>query len=332
MAHKFRPGYDFRSADFRSQPDRRDRGGSGNIPGAAETGNPCACGQRCAERDYQGQPKRGPRAFCETDRDYIGTVIRRLPETYVLLRGLLVPAMEQDERVSGSREAPVPMNLDVQAFMQQVVHVALSWEDQVRAFASLSDPDECPACKGDGETGQGACAACLGAGKVKTRDGAALARACRLLGGTGHRDSSGCMDTGYLDKLLLLPPEPKERFIQPDRKVSDLPPGTFVRIDSSGDAWGEAEDMDGTAAGLEFLRLDGRARGILGFTRQRRRITEVPCDGCRGKTLVQQEAKLGGWEPVVRCTACPVSYTGAAYDLLMGRVYQEQLKALRQAS
>ena len=90
--------------------------------------------------------------------------------------------------------------------------------------------------------------------------------------------------------------------------------------------------MDGTAAGLEFLQLHGRARGILGLTRQRRRITEVPCDGCRGKTLVQSEAKAGGWEPLVRCTACPVSYAGSNYDLLMGRVYSTQLAALAKAS
>lgn len=269
-----------------------------------EGGTSCACDRQCAERDYQGIPKRGPRAFCDTDRDWIGTAIRSLPETYVLLRGLLVPSMQQEEHVSGSREAPVPVNLDVQAFMQQVVHVALSWEDQVRAVARLSDlPD----------------------GGV--RDGAALARACRLLAGTGRRDSSGYPDTGYLDTLLSLPPESKERFFPPNLKLGSLAPGTRIRVDTSGDAWGETE-MDGTAAGLEFLRLHGRARGMIGFTRQRRRLTEVPCDGCRGKTLVQWEAKAGGWEPVVRCSACPTSYTGAAYDLLLGRVYQEQLRAL----
>lgn len=291
-------------------------------------GTPCACDRQCAEKDYQGIPKRGPRAFCDTDRDWIGRAIRDLPQTYAQLRILLAPSMQQEERVSGSREAPAPMNLDVQAFMRTIVHVALSWEDQVRAFCDLSDPERCPACEGEGETDGGGCGACRGSGKVKARDGAALARACKLLGGTGRRDSSGYLDTGYLDKLLILPPEPKERFIPPNRRIGELAPGTRVRVDSSGDAWGEAEDMDGTAAGLEFLRLNGRARGMIGFTRQRRRITEVPCDGCRGKTLVQWEAKDGGWEPVVRCTACSMSYTGAAYDLLMGRIYQEQLKAL----
>jgi hypothetical protein len=35
---------------------------------------------------------------------------------------------------------------------------------------------------------------------------------------------------------------------------------------------------------------------------------------------------------VVRCTLCPYSYTGAQYDLLMGRVYQAQLEALQAVS
>jgi hypothetical protein len=86
--------------------------------------------------------------------------------------------------------------------------------------------------------------------------------------------------------------------------------------------------MDGTAAGLEFLALNGKARGMLGLTRQRRRITEVPCDGCRAKFLEQQEAKAGGWEPVIRCKMCSTMYVGAAYDLLVGRIYKAQLEAL----
>jgi hypothetical protein len=296
-----------------------------------EGGTSCACDRQCAERDYQGIPRRGPRAFCDTDRAYVGVAIRNLPETYVLLRGLLVPSMQQEEHVSGSREAPVPVNLDVQAFMRTIVHVACGWEEQVRAVAGLSDPDTCPACGGEGAVNGAGCAPCQGNGKARTRDGAALQRACRLLAGTGRRDSGGYDDTGYLDTLLSLSAESKERFVPPTRKVGDLEPGTFLRVDSSGDAWAETE-MDGTAAGLEFLRLNGRARGMIGFTRQRRRITEVPCDGCRGKGLVQWEAKSGGWEPVVRCNLCPYSYTGAQYDLLMGRVYQAQLEALAKAS
>jgi len=260
---------------------------------SGEGGTPCACERHCAERDYQGNPQLGPRAFCDTDRDRIGDAIARLPETYAELRLLLPVTGQQEERVTGSREAPVPVNLDVQAFMRQVVWVACSWEDQVRAAVSLSDlPDG------------------------RRRDGVALAQACRIL-------------AAHLTALLSLPRETKVRFVPPSR-LEGMEPGTFW-ADTAGDAWAYS-DMDGTGAGLEFLQLHGRARGMLGLTRQRRRITEVPCDGCRGRTLVQAEAKAGGWEPAVRCTACPVAYIGANYDLLMGRVYAAQLEALSKAS
>lgn len=269
----------------------------------------CACGRQCAERDYQGNAARGPRAFCETDRRHIGQAIRALPEAYVQLHGLLAPSSQQEEHVSGSREAPVPLNVHAEAFMREIVHVACGWENTVRQVARLSRPDP----------------------RLTVRDGPALDRACRLLAGTGRRDPDGYPDTGYLDTLLALAPAVARRFANPTARLRDLEPGTVIEIDQAGDAWQDTE-MDGTAAGLEFLRLNGRARGMIGLTRQRRRITEVPCDGCRGKTLVQAEAKAGGWEPVVRCTACPTSYTGAAYDLLMGRAYRAQLEALGQAS
>ena len=260
----------------------------GDAPGRA-----CACGRHCAERDYQGTPAYGPRAFCDTDHRRIGDAIARLPETYAELRLLLPATGQQEERVTGSREAPVPVNLDVQAFMRQIVWVTCSWEDQVRAAVRLSDlPDG------------------------RRRDGVALAEACRTL-------------AAHLTALLALPSETKVRFVPPG-KVEDLQPGAWW-TDTAGDAWAYS-DLDGTAAGLEFLALHGRARGMLGLTRQRRRITEVPCDGCRGKGLVQSEAKAGGWEPVVRCTLCPYSYAGTQYDLLMGRVYQAQLEALARAS
>lgn len=260
----------------------------------------CACDRHCAERDYQGNPRRGPRAFCETDRSYVRRAIRDLPRTYVELRLLLPPSMQQQEHVSGSREAPIPLNVTVEAFMRQVVWVALSWEHEVVVAANLSWPD--PA-----------------------RDGVALDRACKRLAGEGRERD------GHLDTLLALPSVRQRRFVQPSRRLGDLEPGTVIRIDQAGDAWQDIM-MDGAAAGLEVLSLNGRARGMLGLTRQRRRITEVACDVCRARKLVQSEAKSGGWEPVVRCTGCPTTYTGAAYDLLMGRVYKAQLEALAKAS
>src|SRR6185437_13741548 len=198
-------------------------------------------------------------------------------------------------------EAPVPLNVQAEAFMREIVHVARSWQRQVQEVAQLSVIE------------------------YRVRDGVALEQACKLLAGEG-RDNDG-----HLDTLLALQPVVQTRFVPPGRKLGDLHPGSVVRIDAAGDAWTTTR-MNGTAAGLEFLALNGRARGMIGLSRQRRRITEVPCDGCRARTLVQSEARSGGWEPVVRCTACPTAYTGAAYDLLMGRVYKAQLEALGMAS
>jgi hypothetical protein len=289
--------------------------------GEDDGGTACACGRWCAERDYQGNAAYGPRAFCETDTVYIGDAIRGLPEAYAELSLRLAKTGQQEERVSGSREAPLPLNLEAETFMRHIMLVTLTWEEIVRSAACLSNPDLCTACDGDGTRDGRDCPACRGSGVVRSRDGVALQRACELLAGQ-DRDR-----TGHLGTLLSLEAAEVVRPVPGSKRLAELEPGKVVSIDSSGDAWQQGK-MTGTAAGLEFLRLNGRARGMLGLSRQRRRITEVPCDGCRGKTLVQSEAKAGGWEPAVRCTACSTAYTGTHYDLLMGRVYQAQLAAL----
>jgi hypothetical protein len=272
---------------------------------------PCARENRCEERDYAGNAQLCPRAFCETDSGYIRRAVTGMPRTYVDLHGLLARSEQAEERVSGSREAPMPLAADVEAFMREIVHVTLTWEERVRAVARLSDyPDG------------------------HRRDSVALDHACRVTLGRN------------LDALLSL--EPSSFWRPVTRKRVDeiieerggdgatalgsamhwwrLQP---VGYDVAGDAW-EKITLDGTGAGLEFLNLAGRARGMLGLSRQRRRITEVRCDNrdCNGKTLVQYEAHDGGWEPRVRCTACPNTYIGASYDLLMSRVYRVQLDEL----
>lgn len=269
---------------------------------------PCACGKDCAERDYQGNPALGPRDFCATDERYVRSAVRALPGDYASLSVLLAKSGQQEEKVTGGgREAPVPVALDIDAFMREMVMVAVSWEEQVRASASLSDPEE-----GNDE------------GRRRWRDGTALQRACDLLAGTGD-------NPGYLTMLLSLEPEEKRRYVPGNTMLRDLAPGTRITIDSSGDAWG-AYEVGGTYAGLEFLRLHSRARGILGLTRQRRKLPEVPCDRCGSRTLFQREAVGGGWEPVARCSACPEAYIGSQFELLMGRVYSEQVRVLGKAS
>lgn len=292
-------------------------------------GQPCARGRHCAEADYQGNPKRGPRSFCDSDRNIIGSVIRGLPDVYVEVHyklGKTGQSSQQDgraqERISGGgKEAPVPLDLEIDAYLRHVLLVAGTWEDAVRAALGLSNPDTCPACRGEGETADGRdCQACAGRGLVKTRDGAALQRACELLAGQTREHQ------GHLSGLLALAPVEILRPVPKSRRIWEIPPGSVIRIDTAGDAWQRSE-ADGTAAGLEFLTLSSRTRGILGQNLKSRRVA-VRCDGCDTiGTLKQREAEAGGWEPVVRCSACPQVYIGKPFELLMAREYQATVEA-----
>lgn len=267
----------------------------------AGAGQSCARGIRCEERDYRGQPAYGPRTFCETDSRYIRRAITDLPRTYVEIRALLARTEQAGERVSGSREPPMPLAADVQAFMREIVLVACSWEEVVRTHASMSDyPDGI------------------------RRDSVMLAGACKTLG----IKFEALLNLGPCD---LVRPATRRRVDEIIEEHGDETGSLLIRYDTSGDAW-ENVTLDGTAAAVEFLSLNGRARGMLGISRQRRRVTEVPCDDCKARTLVQYEARDGGWDPVVKCTNCPNVYSGPRYELLMGRVYQVQLESLGQAS
>ena len=192
--------------------------------------------------------------------------------------------------MSGSREAPLPLAADVEAFLREIVRVAVSWEDQVMAVARLSDYPDGP-----------------------RRDTVALADAARTL----H---------AHLTTLLSLAPETKQRFVPPSRL--DAEPDLEVHFDTAGDAW-EFPRLDGTDAGLEFLALHGRARGMCGLTRRRRRITKVACDGCHELTW-----STGGRDrrvkPAVRCSDCPNAYTGLLFTHIMARVYKAQVAALEE--
>jgi hypothetical protein len=289
---------------------------------------PCAREMRCEERDYQGNANLCPRAFCETDTRYIHRSIDGMPQTYVELHGLLAASGQMEERVSGSREPSMNIAADVEAFMRFIVYVTLSWEERVREVHGLSDYEEY-ARELHGLTDSE---------EVRRRDSVALDGACRTL-------------SSFLTTLLSLEgheyrrPATRKRVDEVIEEWGDEAPGQVlgefgmpfvtlqpIRYDTSGDAW-ETVELNGVDAGLEFLALNGRARGMLGKSRQRRRITEARCDECRNKaTLVQYEAHDGGWEPKVRCTQCPNAYIGASYDLLMGRVYQVQLEELGKAS
>jgi hypothetical protein len=254
---------------------------------AEEAGTPCARESQCTDADYQGNAILCPRSFCEKDEAWIRRILTEMPETYTRMRMLLARSQQQEERVSGSREAPIPLATDIDMFMRQIVLVTCGWEETVRAVGSLSDYPE-----------------------GRRRDAVQLATASRTL-------------AAHLTILLSLGPCDVTRLITFEQAL-ETSPEDEVRYNTAGEPILHTT-MDGTAAGLEFIRLSGRARGMQGLNRGRRRITEVPCDDCQATTLVQWEARDGGYEPVIRCTNCPNAYIGTRFELLMGRIYRIQM-------
>ena len=308
-----RPSRAGRAACLRCLPRPSDHGAmtgvnsGGSWDDSDSGGQPCAAGKHCAEADYEGNPQHGPRPFCHTDELRVGTAIRDLPRVYAEVHAKIGKsgAGHGEQRVSGGGwEAPAPVDLDVDAFLRQAVLVALTWEERVRHAAGLSNPNLCPACQRSGAGSDRECPAC---DVLRVRDGAALSRACRLLAGPDRER------TGHLATLLALAPEDVWRPVKPD----EAEPGAATYADEAGDWW-QRTPMGGAEAGVEFLRLAGKARGILGISPRRQRVP-LRCDGCGSLTLVQREALAGDWEDVIRCTNCPRVYAGADYEELMTR-------------
>jgi hypothetical protein len=121
---------------------------------------PCGRGSRCSNPtlDAAGVPaaRWGPGAFCASDTRLISEALAGLPRLYTEL-SLALPRTAQanrDTQVTGSTEAPTPLNLAVEALMRELVMVLVTWEE-----VCLEPP--------------------LPAGA--TRPGYALARACAAL-------------------------------------------------------------------------------------------------------------------------------------------------------
>lgn len=205
----------------------------------------CAQGEWCRGYrivDQRRVPALTPRVFCEPCTRLIGRSLDELPELYVRLSCELGQKGQAPERVSGSREAPVPPRLDVDALMRRMVSVMASWDQRVRAVAGLTHPGE--------ELAR------------KRRHGRALA---------GYTETLALR----LAVLLSLPSVPMRRDI-PIGEVTELDEG-LVHVGA-----GYATVIrpgSGETAGREILELHRQARGKLAETRLREHL-DVPCPGC----------------------------------------------------
>lgn len=194
-----------------------------------------------------------PTPFCGRDVYAIGRALASLPERYVQLRTKIgdKPTIV-GEPVSGSREAPIPLRVDVDATIRDMLLVLLSWEERVAAVARLTRP-----------------ATWL---SRRRRDEIALPQAVTTL-------------QSWLELLLCLPAEPMTRIL-PIRGRAALPAGVAGMVHPHGGYIEATIDLAGAHAGLEVLHLVYKTRQVLGETTPPPvRLDGIPCRGCEALAM-----------------------------------------------
>lgn len=221
---------------------------------------PCARGVHCSDRQVvidQGerieQPTWTYRAFCDRDREHLICAIEDLPAKYARLYLELPRSGGVGEKVSGSKSPPVPLRVDVEALMRDIVHTAVTWQEIVAAVAGLAEPG-------------------------RKRQGRALRDACRAL-------------SAHVDALLSLESWPVARYI-PIHRAANLPSGTTGHVFPNAGYAVVLLELDGAQAGLELLDVHARCRSMLGLTR-RRDLLSVPCHACGHVAIYRDETAEG---------------------------------------
>lgn len=254
----------------------------------------CARAERCSDPQFVQdgprtvrRPALTPRAFCDSCRDEIGVCIEETPRRWVQVHANIGQLKVLDgDPVSGSQSPPVPLSLDMDAFLREMVAVLVSWEERVRVVAGLSLLDTAVA--------------------RRRRDGVAVAQACRVL-------------SAHLDALLALTPEPMMRVLDL-KTAAALPPGTNGVVRPVA---GYAEvmcDLSGEDAGLELLWLRARCRGTLGLTGPKPKHLPVPCKAC-GFTELYEVLTWDGVPEGAKCRQCGDEYSDNEYTIRRGEAY-----------
>jgi hypothetical protein len=160
MARNFKAGYDFRSADFRSQPDRWQqapgRGHRPAIPAQRTTGDGerecsrqppelCDGAELAVQPDGTAKrvPARTPRAFCQPCEDRITASLRALPEAYLRLAAAIGDPARTTRPVRTAPGSKVLVNPDIDALMRRMSGILAGWAARVRHIPGLelSDPE-----------------------------------------------------------------------------------------------------------------------------------------------------------------------------------------------
>lgn len=259
-----------------------------DAPGAGQ-GRRCARGERCADaaphpdtrQIVAAWPESQGSNFCQRDATIIGRVLGGMPERYVGLHLMLGQKTRvTDERVSGSRTAPIPLRADVDALARDMTVSLASWHARIAAAQSLTS---------------------LPAGR--RRQQVIVTAAVRTL-------------APRIEDLLRLGPAPMLRHFT-IRAAALLPEGTPGQLHMLDEQrkhplYADVTLMlNGAAAGLEILELDYRARHVLGLTvPPPARLEGIPCKRC--DMLALEVAPEPQYKSA--CSACGDLLTQDEYD------------------
>jgi hypothetical protein len=137
----------------------------------------------------------------------------------------------------------------------------------------------------------------------------------------------------HIDALLALPPGAMRRYVTLREAAELAAEGDVVGLVRPDAGYAEVtRDRDGSDAGLELLKLDSRARRLLGWTPQHQDLP-VPCWRCDHRMSVRRWDGGAGLEDRAECLQCGEKYEGERFTLLMAQVEQAaRAKQTRAAS
>ena len=258
----------------------------------------CARAERCLDSrsvpngdgTYITAGALGYRTFCDACRGHIVRCLEQMPGYYQDLREILGDkSAGHGERVSGSREHPIPLNVTVDSLMGELIASVHVWAARVAFTAGLkSVPETMPRAYVD----------------------APFEGLCGML--AAHVDVLVSLEAAPMGVQISL--------VEADELPADA---DVIRHYDAGYAvltdW-----RSGADAGLDLCRLNNRCRNVLGHTRADEPI-EGRCFECGILGSLVRPDSSEGILDYARCRSCGTTYTGADYKMLLKAAYEDAL-------
>jgi hypothetical protein len=291
-------------------------------PDEIPEGRPCAQGAWCAAPilvredggGFRREPRPGPRAFCDSDREIIRDRLDALPEGYKRL-GEEMQELRQGRSTLRMPFGPsLPLHEGMEALMREMAATLATWHARVAAVARLTPP-------------------------AGLDDGLKVVRAAaRVLCAATHIDTLLGLQEGWMTRSVSVPfrhePEilrdpiarppwrlpspdwlPQPGLVQPATRREPVPPELAEELADceivcvGADYLKVMRQPSGVDAGLEILALHRRCERLLGEVRQHADTLDgVPCrnQGCGDMALERAEPPSDPSQPAMYsvCASC----------------------------